>query len=144
LAKALEIAARDLEKEAAKLNSMTTRFYEMLKERVPDIRVNGSLERRVPNTLNISFKGIEGESMILSLDLKGIAVSSGSACTSGATDASHVLVAMGVPGDMAHGSVRFSFGRSNSEEDIDYVVETVAQEVQRLRNISPLYAQSGN
>jgi cysteine desulfurase len=144
LSKALEIAARDMEKETTKLNSMTNRFYQMLKERVPDIRINGSLEKRVPNTLNISFRGVEGEAMILSLDLKGISVSSGSACTSGATNASHVLVAMGVPGELAHGSVRFSFGRSNSEEDIEYVVDVLAPEVQRLRNISPLYTKSGN
>ncbi|OGC90269.1 MAG: cysteine desulfurase NifS [candidate division Zixibacteria bacterium RBG_16_53_22] len=144
LTRALEIAARDMAKETAKLNSLTTRFYERLRECVPDIHINGSLEKRVPNTLNISFKGVEGEAMILSLDMKGISVSSGSACTSGTTQASHVLIAMGLPGELAHGSVRFSFGRSNSEEDIDYVVDIVAQEVQRLRNISPLYTKSGN
>jgi len=143
LTKALEIAFRDMERETAKLNAMTSRFYGSLRDRIPDIHLNGSLERRVPNTLNISFKGVEGEAMILSLDMKGISVSSGSACTSGATEASHVLVAMGITGERAHGSVRFSFGRSNSEEDIDYVVDILAQEVQRLRDISPLYARSG-
>jgi cysteine desulfurase len=144
LAKALEIAYRDMDKETAKLTSMTTRFYELVKERIPDIRLNGSFERRVPNTLNISFKAIEGESMILSLDMKGISVSSGSACTSGATEPSHVLLAMKVPPELAHGSLRFSFGRSNKEEDVDYVVDVLAKEVQRLRSISPLYAKSGN
>jgi cysteine desulfurase len=143
LAKALEIAYRDMEKETAKLLSMTCRFYELVKDRIPDIRLNGSLERRVPNTLNISFRAIEGESMILSLDMKGISVSSGSACTSGATEPSHVLLAMKVPPELAHGSLRFSFGRSNSDEDIDYIVDMLANEVQRLRNISPLYAKWG-
>jgi cysteine desulfurase len=144
LARALEIACRDMDKETAKLTSMTTRFYELVKDRIPDIRLNGSFQRRVPNTLNISFKAIEGESMILSLDMKGISVSSGSACTSGATEPSHVLLAMKVPPELAHGSLRFSFGRSNSEEDIDYVVDILTKEVQRLRSISPLYAKSGN
>jgi cysteine desulfurase len=144
LAKALEIAYRDMDKETAKLLAMTRRFYGIVKDRIPDIRLNGSLERRVPNTLNISFKAIEGESMILSLDMKGVSVSSGSACTSGATEPSHVLLAMKVPPELAHGSLRFSFGRSNSDEDIDYVVDVLAKEVQRLRNISPLYAKSGN
>ncbi len=144
LAKALEIAYRDMEKETTKLLSLTHRFYELIKERIPDIRLNGSFERRVPNTLNISFKAIEGESMILSLDMKGVSVSSGSACTSGATEPSHVLLAMKVPPELAHGSLRFSFGRSNSDEDIDYVVDVLAKEVQRLRNISPLYVKSGN
>jgi cysteine desulfurase len=144
LTRALEIAYRDMDKETARLATLTTRFFNMVKERIPDIRLNGSFERRVPNTLNISFKAIEGESMILSLDMKGISVSSGSACTSGATEPSHVLIAMKVPPELAHGSLRFSFGRSNKEEDIDYVVDVLAKEVQRLRSISPLYAKSGN
>jgi cysteine desulfurase len=144
LTRALEIAYRDMDKETARLATLTTRFFNLVKERIPDIRLNGSFERRVPNTLNISFKAIEGESMILSLDMKGISVSSGSACTSGATEPSHVLIAMKVPPELAHGSLRFSFGRSNKEEDIDYVVDVLAKEVQRLRSISPLYAKSGN
>jgi cysteine desulfurase len=123
---------------------MTARFYDKVKARIPDIYLNGSLENRVPNTLNISFKAIEGEAIILSLDLLGIAVSSGSACTSGATEPSHVLLAMGVPPQLAHGSIRFSFGRSNSEDDIDYVVDALDREVLRLRRISPLYARSSS
>jgi len=142
LAKALEIAARDMDAETKKMISMTTRFYELVKERIPDTRFNGSIEKRVPNTLNISFRAVEGEAMILSLDLKGIMVSSGSACTSGATEPSHVLKAMRVPPEMAQGSVRFSFGRSNKEDDVEYVVDILAPEIKRLRDISPLYAQS--
>ena len=128
--------------ETRKMTSMTTRFYELVRERIPDIRLNGSLQRRVPNTLNISFRAVEGEAMILSLDLKGIMVSSGSACTSGATEPSHVLKAMGVPPNMGQGSIRFSFGRSNKEDDVEYVVDILANEIRRLRDISPLYAQS--
>ena len=143
LAKALEIAWRDMDKETSRLIAMTTRFYELVKARIPDIRFNGNFEKRVPNTLNISFKAIEGESMMLSLDMKGISVSTGSACTSGATEPSHVLMAMGVPAELAHGSLRFSFGRSNKEEDIDYVVDVLEKEVSRLRQISPLYSKSG-
>jgi cysteine desulfurase len=144
LAKALEVARRDMDSETVKLRAMTTRFYERVKEAIPDVHVNGSLTRRVPNTLNLSFKGVEGEAMILSLDMKGISVSSGSACTSGATEPSHVLLAMGVPGELAHGSLRFSFGRSNKDEDVDYVVDILAKEVRRLRDISPLYSKAGN
>ncbi len=143
LAKALEIAWRDMEKETSKLLGMTTRFYNLVRERIPDIHLNGSFENRVPNTLNISFRAIEGESMILSLDMKGISVSSGSACTSGATEPSHVLLAMGTAPEIAHGSLRFSFGRSNSDDDVDYVVEILTKEVQRLRDMSPLYTKSG-
>ncbi len=142
LAKALEIAARDMDSETKKMTSMTTRFYKLVMERIPDIRFNGSFQKRVPNTLNISFRAVEGEAMILSLDLKGIMVSSGSACTSGTTEPSHVLKAMGVPPEMGQGSIRFSFGRSNKENDVEYVVDILAGEVERLRDISPLYAQS--
>jgi cysteine desulfurase len=128
--------------ETKKMISMTTRFYSLVKERIPDIKLNGSFQRRVPNTLNISFRAVEGEAMILSLDLKGIMVSSGSACTSGATEPSHVLKAMEISPEMAQGSVRFSFGRDNKEDDVEYVVDILAGEVKRLRDISPLYAQS--
>jgi cysteine desulfurase len=142
LAAALEIAVRDMDSETEKMESMTGRFYRLVKERIPDIKLNGSLERRVPNTLNISFQAVEGEAMVLSLDLKGVMVSSGSACTSGATEPSHVLKAMGVPPEMAQGSIRFSFGRSNQEGDVEYVVDILANEVRRLREISPLYTES--
>lgn len=142
LAAAMEIAARDMQSETEKMKSMTARFFRLVEERIPDIKLNGSLERRVPNTLNISFRAAEGEAMILSLDLKGIMVSSGSACTSGATEPSHVLKAMGVPPEMAQGSIRFSFGRSNQEGDVEYVVDILEKEVRRLREISPLYTKS--
>ena len=144
LAEALKIADHDIEPRTTRLLNLTTKFYDLIKERIPDIRLNGSFENRAPNTLNISFKAIEGESIILSLDMQGIMVSSGSACTSGSTGPSHVLKAMGVPADMAQGSIRFSFGRSNKEEDVEYVVDVLEKEVNRLRMISPLYsAQKG-
>ncbi len=144
LAKAMEIAFRDMEVETRKMLSMTTRFYELAKEKIPDIHLNGSLEKRVPNTINLSFKAVEGEAIVLSLDLKGIMVSSGSACTSGATEPSHVLKAMGVPPELGQGSIRFSFGRGNTEDDVEYVVDKLAFEIERLRSISPLYVRSGN
>ena len=127
-----------------RMNKISGKFYKAVNERIPDIILNGNLEKRVPNTLNFSFKAIEGEAIVLSLDMKGIMVSTGSACTSGATDPSHVLKAMGVPREMAQGSIRFSFGRSNSLEDVDYIVDILDKEVHRLRSISPLYADSGN
>jgi cysteine desulfurase len=142
ITKTLEIAYRDMDKENARLLAMTNKFLSLVREKIPDIHLNGSLTKRVPNTLNISFRAIEGESVILSLDMNGIAVSSGSACTSGAMDPSHVLLAMGIKPDLAHGSIRFSFGRANKEDDIEYTVEILAREVERLRKISPLYSQS--
>ncbi len=143
LARALEIAYRDMQEETERMLFMTTRFYDQAKKIIPDIRLNGSFERRVPNTINLSFKAIEGEAIVLSLDLKGIMVSSGSACTSGATEPSHVLMAMNVPRELAQSAIRFSFGRGNKPDDVDYVIDILAAEVGRLRSISPLYAGSG-
>jgi cysteine desulfurase len=139
LAKALEIANRDMEKEDNRLKNLSERFFERITEKIPDVYLNGHPELRIPNTLNLSFKGVEGESIILSLDLKGIAVASGSACTSGTLEPSHVLSAMGVPPDLAQSSLRFSFGRSNTIDDIDYVVEVLPEIVSRLRAMSPIY-----
>ena len=139
LAKAIEIAWRDMETETIRLKKLTDKFVQGVRERIDDIRIIGDQENRVPNTVNIAFKAIEGESIVLSLDLKGIAVSSGSACASGAVEPSHVILAMGVPSDLAQGSIRFSFGRSNTDEDIEYLLDILEQEVKRLRSISPLY-----
>jgi len=143
LTEAIKIAHRDMTERTERLKKISEKFYESIKARIPDIQLNGHYEKRVPNTVNISFKAIEGEAIVLSLDMKGIMVSTGSACTSGATDPSHVLRAMGVSREMAQGSIRFSFGRSNSVEDVDYVVDILAKEINRLRSISPLYADSG-
>jgi cysteine desulfurase len=143
LAEAMKIASRDMAIRSGRLLAMTGRFYGLVRQRIPDVKLNGSFEKRVPNTINISFKAVEGEAIVLSLDLKGIMVSSGSACTSGATEASHVLKAMGAPADLAQSSIRFSFGRSNVEDDVDYTVDMLSTEIERLRKISPLYAGSG-
>ncbi|HVP36561.1 MAG TPA: cysteine desulfurase NifS [Terriglobales bacterium] len=139
LAKALEIAHSDMQEEEKRLKNLTEAFYKKVTERIPDVFMNGHPVLRIPNTMNISFKGVEGESIILNLDLKGIGVASGSACTSGSLEPSHVLSAMGVPGDLAQSSLRFSFGRSNTMEDVDYVVEILPEIIAKLRAMSPIY-----
>ncbi len=139
LGKASEIALRDWPKRHTFLSQLRDRLYQGLSQRVPHMKLNGHVTKRLPNTLNLSFLYIEGESLLLNLDLEGIAVSSGSACTSGSLDPSHVLLAMRIPHEIAQSSIRFSLGWNNSEEDADYVVEVLPKIVQRLRDISPLY-----
>ncbi|HOK44037.1 MAG TPA: aminotransferase class V-fold PLP-dependent enzyme, partial [Thermoclostridium caenicola] len=112
---------------------------EQILNRIPYVRVNGSMEHRLPGNLNVSFEFIEGESLLLLLDMKGIKASSGSACTSGSLDPSHVLLAIGLPHEIAHGSLRLSFGEANTEEEVDYLVDCLAEIVERLRSMSPLY-----
>lgn len=140
-AKALELAVRDLDDQNKHLKELTETFYRKLTETIPDVILNGDLNRRVSNTLNLSFKGVEGESIILSLDLKGVAVASGSACTSGTLEPSHVLSAMGIAPEIAQGAIRFSFGRDNTMEDVEYVARILPEMVTRLRSMSPLYAK---
>ena len=140
LAKALEIAYRDMEEQSRYLKNLSEAFYKKLTQAIPDVFLNGDLEKRIPNTLNLSFKAVEGESIILSLDLKGVAVSTGSACASGSLEPSHVLSAMGIPPEIVQGAIRFSFGRENTMEDVDYVVGILPEIVSRLRSMSPLYA----
>ena len=139
LAKAFEIAWRDMESETARLKRTTDRFIAGVQDRIDDIHIIGDLTRKVPNTVNIAFEAVEGESIVLSLDMKGIAVSSGSACSSGAVEPSHVVLAHGVRPDLAQGSIRFSFGRYSDEADIDYVLDVLEKEIARLRSISPFY-----
>lgn len=139
MAKAAELAWKEMDDENKRLAALRDKLEEELLRRVSHARVNGDTRHRLSNTLNISFEFIEGEGIILSLDMHGIAVSTGSACTSGSLEPSHVLKAMGIPIEIAHGSVRFSLGRENSEEDIDYVIETVPKVVERLRSMSPLW-----
>jgi cysteine desulfurase len=140
LAKAVEIAYRDMEEQSQHLKNLTETFYQKLTQTISNVILNGHMEKRIPNTLNLSFKAVEGESIILSLDLKGVAVASGSACTSGTLEPSHVLSAMGISPEIAQGAIRFSFGRDNTMEDVDYVVEILPEIVSRLRAMSPLYA----
>lgn len=109
-------------------------------ERIPCLRVNGHPTERIANTLNVCIEYVEGEALILALDLEGVIVSTGSACTSGTLEPSHVLVAMGIPPQVAQGSIRFSLGRENTEEEIAYALEVVPRVVERLRAISPIWA----
>lgn len=140
LGKACEIAARDMEAEIKQITALRDRLERGLMEKISHVRRNGHPTQRIPNTLNLSFEYAEGESLLLNLDMKGIAASSGSACTSGTLEPSHVLVAMDVPLEASHSSVRFSLGRGNTVEDIDYVIEALPAMVERMRSMSPLYS----
>lgn len=140
-AKALELVDKEREDQNKHLKNLTRAFYKKLVESIPDVILNGDLNRRILNTLNLSFKGVEGESVILSLDMKGVAVASGSACTSGTLEPSHVLAAMGVDPAIAQGAIRFSFGRDNTMEDMEYVANLLPEIVSRLRSMSPIYAK---
>ena len=139
LGKACEIARRDFNQRISHLQNLRDRLEQGIKARIPQVVLNGHPTQRLPNTLNMSFLDVEGESLLLNLDLEGIAVSSGSACTSGSVEPSHVLLAMGIPPEIAQSAIRFSLGWSNTEAEIDYVLEVLPRLVQRLRAISPLY-----
>lgn len=139
LGKALELAVSNMEKENKRLTILRDKLIDGLL-RVSYSRLNGPKnENRLPNNVNICFKYIEGESILLMLDDKGICASSGSACTSGSLEPSHVLLAIGLPHEIAHGSLRLTLGSGTTEEDIDYVLDTVPQVIQRLRDMSPLW-----
>jgi len=137
-AKAVEIAHRDMKKNDTHLKKLTKKMWEGLNKELKEICLNGHPENKLSSTLNISFRYIEGESMVLNFDMKGISASTGSACTSGSLEPSHVLTAMGIPPDMAQGSVRFSFGYENTEEDVDYCLAEIPPIVEKLRKMSPL------
>lgn len=139
LSKAMELAYRDLEEHNKKIKELRDYYVSQVKEKIPYIKINGDMEKRLPGNSNISFRFIEGESLLLNLDLKGIGASSGSACTSGSLDPSHVLLAIGLPHEIAHGSLRISIGKYNTKEEIDYVVESLVEIVGRLREMSPLW-----
>ena len=136
LGKAAELAAEEREREFRNLSEMRDALEARIRFEIDGVRINGHPERRLPGTLNVSFPGAEGESLIMSLDLAGIAVSTGSACTSGAIEPSHVLLALGRDPRTALGSVRFSFGRDNTMEDVDYVMSRLPGIVSRLREVS--------
>ena len=137
-ARAVEIAHKEMASVNKRMKKMTKRFLEGLNKELNEIYLSGHPEKRLSNTLNISFKYIEGESLILNFDLKGISTSTGSACTSGSLDPSHVLTAMGVEPTLAQGSIRFSFGYDNTEEDVDCCLAEIPPIVKRLREMSPL------
>ena len=138
--KAVEIRGRDMVEEGRRVTGLRDRLWEGLKSRVPEVRLNGHPTERVPGTCNVCFRHVESESIVLGLDLKGIGVSAGSACTSGNVEPSYVLVAMGVPLDWAMGAVRHSLGRSTTAEDIDYVVDCTEPLVAKLRSAMPARA----
>jgi cysteine desulfurase len=139
MAKALELAVLEMDEVNERLTKLRNMLIEGVESSIPDVILNGHREKRLPNNANISFLFIEGESLILSLDALGVAVSSGSACTSGSLDPSHVLMNMGMDHQQAHGSLRMTLGRGTSEEDIEYVLEKLPNIVDRLRAMSPLY-----
>ena len=138
-AKALELATADLEKNAARLTNIRNSLIDAVLEAIPNTRLNGHPTKRLPGNANFSFEFIEGESLLLLLDHMGFACSSGSACTSGSLDPSHVLLAIGLPHEIAHGSLRVSIGKFNTEEDVLSIVPALEIIVQRLRDMSPLY-----
>lgn len=137
--KATEIAGRTLQERAEKESRLRDRLIDQILERVPHARLNGHRTDRLPNNVNISFQFIEGESVLILLDQQGICASSGSACTSGSLDPSHVLLAIGLPHEIAHGSLRLTLSEETTEEDVDYVIENIEKNVNRLRSMSPLY-----
>ncbi len=141
LAKTLEIAGQRRQQDFEKLTTLAEYFIEALTGQIHDVFLNGPRTNRVPPTVNLSFKGVEGESIVLALDLEQVAVSSGSACTSGAAEPSHVLAAMGVPAVLAQGAIRFSMGRATTKEQLDYVLEKLPPIIERLRAMSPVYGQ---
>ncbi len=143
-ATALELAESIRETEHKRLALLADLFIDGIMTKIPNVYLNGPRdnEKRVPSTVNLSFEFIEGESIILSLDMKGVAVASGSACTSGSLSASHVLTAMHVPVELAQGSIRFSMGRFTTKEDIEYTINALPEIVERLRSMSPLYQKS--
>lgn len=139
LGKAIEMATENLDEHIAKMSKLRDKLIDGILE-VPYSRLNGPRgEKRLPANVNISFEFIEGESILLSLDFEGVCASSGSACTSGSLDPSHVLLAIGLPHEKAHGSLRLTLGDATTEEDVDYVIETIPPIIERLRSMSPLW-----
>jgi cysteine desulfurase len=137
LGRACELAGQKIEEENRRVRQLRNRLETEITKRIPNTKINGGKAPRLPNTTNISFQFIEGESILLLMDQFGICASSGSACTSGSLQPSHVLRAMGVPYTMVHGSVRFSLSVYNTDEEIDFVIEKLPPIIQRLREISP-------
>ncbi|SHG47673.1 cysteine desulfurase [Asaccharospora irregularis DSM 2635] len=140
--KAAELAKANMDNHISTLTRLRNRLMNEILERIPNTRVNGSVENRLPGNINFSFEFIEGEGILLLLDMLGIAASSGSACTSGSLDPSHVLMAIGLPHEIAHGSLRLTVGDFTTEDDIDYIVENLPGVIERLRSMSPLYNES--
>ncbi|MEG1441272.1 MAG: aminotransferase class V-fold PLP-dependent enzyme, partial [Oscillospiraceae bacterium] len=139
LGKAIELATQNIEEKQKKLTELRDYYIKKVLETIPYSRLNGHPTERLAGNANISFEFIEGEGMLLRLDMNGIAASSGSACTSGSLDPSHVLLAIGLKHEQAHGSLRVSFGEDNTKEQADFIVETLKNAISLLRMMSPLY-----
>ena len=139
LAKALKMATENMKEEWVREETLRNYFEDEVSKRIPEIKINGKGARRLPGTSSITFKYLEGESMLLNLSLKGIAVSSGSACSSDSLQPSHVLLAMGVPAEYAHGTLRFSLSKYTTKEEIDYTIESLVEIIGKLRELSPLW-----
>ena len=139
LAKALEMAVANMKEEWNREETLRNYFEDEVSKRIPEIKINGKGARRLPGTSSITFKYLEGESMLLNLSLKGIAVSSGSACSSDSLQPSHVLLAMGIPAEYAHGTLRFSLSKYTTKEEIDYTIEALVEIIGKLRELSPLW-----
>jgi cysteine desulfurase len=139
LGKAAEMALDGLAAESVRLAALRDRLEKGLLDRIPQASVNGSRTQRTPNTTNLTFPGVEGEAMVIALDLKGIACSTGAACSSGAVEPSHVLTAIGLSADNARATLRLSLGHENTDEEIDYALETIPPVIERLRALSPTY-----
>lgn len=137
--KAIELATANLDEYNKKIMALRDRTIDEITKKIPFVKLNGHREKRLPGNVNFSFQFIEGESLLLMLDMKGIAASSGSACTSGSLDPSHVLLAIGLPHEIAHGSLRLTFGDENTDEDVNKLLEVLPVIVERLREMSPLY-----
>lgn len=139
MAAALKLAMDNFEKNVEKMQALRERYIKGVMEKIPYCRLNGHRTQRLPGNTNISFQFIEGEAMLLLLDMYGIAASSGSACTSGSLDPSHVLLAIGLPHGIAHGSLRVTFSHHNTEEEVVQIIDALEKVIQRLRDMSPLY-----
>ncbi|MGL4955511.1 MAG: cysteine desulfurase family protein, partial [Cetobacterium sp.] len=139
MAKALEIACENMSEEIKREEELRDYFEAEVLKRVPEVVVNAKSVERLPGTSSITFKYLEGESILLSLSYLGVAVSSGSACSSDELQASHVLLGMGIEPEFAHGTIRFSLGKYNTKEEMDYTVEQVVKVIEKLRMLSPLW-----
>ena len=135
LGKAIEIAYKNLNEHTDKIRKLRDYYISEVQKRIPDITINGNMEERLPGNSNISFKNVDGESLLINLDLKGIYASSGSACTSGSLDPSHVLIAIGLSNELARSSLRVTIGKYNIKEEVDYLLENLEQVVKKIRNI---------
>ena len=143
LGKAIELATADIEGHNKKIRALRDRLMKGILDTIPDSHLNGHPEKRLPGNINISFKFIEGEGILLWLDDEGICASTGSACTSGSLEPSHVLLATGLPVEISHGSLRLTLGNVNTDADVDFVLEVLPKVVSRLREMSPLYLKNG-